>query len=144
MNWKKIVLWSTVAVVVVFLGIQLVPYGHDHQNPPVTNAVTWSDPATHDLAVAACYDCHSNETVWPWYSNIAPVSWLVQHDVEEGRSVLNFSAWPPRRLERGELSEVVYEGEMPPAYFTLIHANARLTNAQKQVLVSGLQQVAGK
>jgi hypothetical protein len=141
MNWKKIILWSVIALVVVFLGIQLVPYGRDHQNPPVTNEVTWNDPAARELAVAACYDCHSNETVWPWYSNIAPVSWLVQRDVEEGRQRLNFSEWPPRRLEPGEWGEVVYEGEMPPFYYTIMHRNAKLTDAEKQVLVNGLQQI---
>jgi hypothetical protein len=141
MNWKKITLWGVIALVVVLLGIQLIPYGRDHQNPPVTNEVTWNEPATRDLAVAACYDCHSNETVWPWYSNIAPVSWLVQHDVEEGRQRLNFSEWPPRRLERGEMGEVIYEGYMPPSYYTILHSNAKLTDAEKQVLVNGLQQL---
>jgi hypothetical protein len=144
MDWKKIVLWGIGALVVILLGIQLVPYGRQHENPPVTNEVDWGDPAVRQVAVTACYDCHSNETVWPWYSNIAPVSWLIQRDVEEGRRRLNFSEWPPRRLEREELSEVVYEGEMPPAYYLVIHSGARLTDAQKQTLTRGLQQIAGR
>ena len=60
----------------LFLAIQFVPYGRDHSNPPVIGEPTWNSPETRALAVRACFDCHSNETVWPWYSNIAPVSWL--------------------------------------------------------------------
>lgn len=142
MNWKKILLLGIGAVVVVFLAIQLVPYGRQHQNPPVQNEVDWGDPAVRQVAVVACYDCHSNETLWPWYSSIAPVSWLVQNDVEEGRRKLNFSEWPPRRLEREELYEVIYEGEMPPSYYVIMHGDARLTEAQKQLLTRGLQQIA--
>jgi hypothetical protein len=144
MNWKKVAVWGLVAVLVIFLGLQLIPYGRQHDNPPVTSEVNWGDPAVRELAVAACYDCHSNETVWPWYSNIAPISWLVQRDVEEGRSIVNFSEWPPRRLEREELAEVVYEGEMPPPYYSIMHPNAQLTDAQKQTLARGLQQIAGR
>ena len=87
MNWKKIILWG-IGALVVFLGIQLVPYERQHENPSVTNEVGWGDPAVREVAVTACYDCHSNETVWPWYSNIAPVSRLIQNDVEEGRPPL--------------------------------------------------------
>lgn len=144
MNWKKFILWGILVLAVVFLGIQLVPYGRQHENPPVGNEVDWGDPAERELAVTACYDCHSNETVWPWYSSIAPISWLVQSDVEEGRRILNFTEWPPRHLEREELAEVVYGGVMPPAYYTFIHAGAQLTDTQKQVLARGLQQIASR
>ena len=90
----KIVLWVVVALIVGFGLIQLVPYGRDHTNPPVTSEPAWDSPQTKALAQKACFDCHSNETVWPWYSSIAPGSWLIYRDVVEGRGNLNFSEWP--------------------------------------------------
>src|SRR5690348_18457917 len=89
----RVVLGLVLAAIVLFGLIQLIPYGHNHTNPPVAQEPTWDSPQTRDLAVRACFDCHSNETVWPWYSNIAPLSWLIQHDVDEGRQNLNFSDW---------------------------------------------------
>jgi hypothetical protein len=89
--------WWLFRVGVVLIGalllIQLVPYGRDHDNPPVQSEPPWDSPDTRALARQACFDCHSNETEWPAYANIAPVSWLVQRDVDEGRAVLNFSEW---------------------------------------------------
>jgi mono/diheme cytochrome c family protein len=82
-------LLSIGAVVLGTLGaIQLVPYGRDHINPQVTQESRWDSARTRALAARACFDCHSNETVWPWYSNVAPVSWLIQRDVDEGRRAL--------------------------------------------------------
>ncbi len=128
-----------------FLLIQLVPYGRNHSNPPVTNDLVWTDSQARELAGRACYDCHSNETVWPWYSNVAPVSWLVQHDVEEGRQYLNFSEWGTRgEAEEGEeMAAVIYEGEMPPAAFLITHPEARLSDAEKQTLAEALLLVGG-
>jgi hypothetical protein len=130
-----------VALVGLFLVIQLVPYGRDHTNPGVTQEPNWDSPETRQLAERACFDCHSNETDWsPWYASVAPISWLVQHDVNEGRRALNFSTWGQGRAGRelGEMAEVVQEGEMPPAQYLLLHANARLSDAEKQQLVQGL------
>src|SRR3984957_3077392 len=73
--------------------IQFVPFGHTHTNPPTTKEPAWNLPETRVLFHRACFDCHSNETVWRWYSNVAPVSWLVQRDVNGGRTHLNFSEW---------------------------------------------------
>jgi mono/diheme cytochrome c family protein len=130
------------AIVVVgglafFLAIQLVPYGRDHTNPPTTLEPAWNSPQTRALARDACFDCHSNETAWPWYTNVAPFSWLAQHDVEEGRAVLNFSEWD-RPQEADGLAEAVLEGGMPPWYYAFIHSNARLSDAQKKALADGL------
>src|SRR5690242_6290427 len=77
----------------VFLLIQLVPYGRDHTNPSHNVEPKWDKPATRALARRACFDCHSNKTVWPWYSHVAPVSWLVMKDVVDGRHEMNFSEW---------------------------------------------------
>ena len=125
------------------LAMQLVPYGRDHTNPPVTGEPTWDSPATRVLAKRACFDCHSNETQWPLYASVAPASWLVQHDVNEGRAVLNFSEWRRPQEEAKEAPEAVGEGEMPPAAYALVHAHARLNAADRQRLAQGLARSLG-
>ncbi|MCB0007971.1 MAG: heme-binding domain-containing protein [Anaerolineales bacterium] len=142
MTLKRILMLIPVAIVGGFLLIQLVPYGRNHDNPAVTSEPNWDSPETRELAKTACFDCHSNETDWsPWYASVAPSSWLVQHDVEEGRQHLNFSEWNdggrPRELD--ELWEVLEKGEMPPAVYILQHPEADLTPAQVEQLISGLQ-----
>jgi hypothetical protein len=127
-----------------FILIQLIPYGHNHTNPAVVNEVKWDSPRTKALAQRACFDCHSNETVWPWYSNIAPVSWLVYSDVMEGRSRLNFSDWNHSSRRAGEATEVVLEGEMPPLQYVLIHKNAILNSSEQEALAKGLATTLGQ
>ena len=93
-SWKKILLWAIGAAVVVFILIQFVPYGRtSHSNPEATNPFKWTDPKAESIAKTSCYDCHSNETDWWWATNIAPMSWLVQRDVDGARSSFNFSEW---------------------------------------------------
>jgi hypothetical protein len=129
--------------IAVFLLIQLVPYGKDHTNPPVTGEPAWDSPQTRELAKRSCFDCHSNETTYPWYSNIAPVAWLVQNDIDEGRGRLNFSEWEtgsPRAKRAGnEVGEVIASGKMPMPIYLLQHPSAALTDAEKQALISGLE-----
>src|SRR5512133_1402037 len=129
--------------VFVFLMIQLVPYGKDHTNPPVTGEPAWDSPQTRELAKRSCFDCHSNEVVYPWYSSVAPVSWLVQNDIDEARGRLNFSEWEAgsRRAERAaaEVNEVISSGEMPLPIYLLQHPSAKLTEAEKQALITGLE-----
>ena len=127
-----------------FLAVQLVPYGRVHRNPPVTGEPTWDAPETRALAKQACFDCHSNETEWPAYASIAPASWLVQHDVDEGRAVLNFSEWTRSQEEAKEAAEEVLEGEMPPVPYMLVHAHARLTPADRARLARGLARTLGQ
>lgn len=138
------------ALFVGFLLLQLIPYGRNHSNPAVVKEPTWDSPATRALAKRACFDCHSNETVWPWYTNVAPVSWLTQHDVDEGRGKLNFSDIAGQRGERGgegkrgergedELGEVIAEGSMPPWFYIMMHPAAKLSDQEKQQLINGLQ-----
>ncbi len=145
MNIRRLLLIVIAVLAAVLLLIQIVPYGRAHQNPPVVQEPNWDSPQTRELAQRACFDCHSNETVWPWYSNIAPVSWLVQHDVDEGRQYLNFSDWGRSEAagEPDELGGAVLEGEMPPAQFLITHAEARLTDAEKSALANGLMATAG-
>lgn len=120
------------------LVIQLVPYGRDHANPPVTRQVRFDNARTEQLATDACGDCHSNLTTWPIESNVAPFSWLIQHDVEDGRGVLNFSEWDRPQPDPGELGEVIDGGEMPPLQYRLLHPGARLSDTEKTDLVAGL------
>jgi len=134
---KRILIVIVVGLLALFLLIQLVPYGRQHTNPPVVQEPKWDSPQTRELAQRACFDCHSNESNWPWYSNVAPVSWLVQRDVEEGRQHLNFSDWG-RVREAGEIPQSVREGYMPPFQFLITHPAARLTQAEKDALASGL------
>jgi hypothetical protein len=127
----------------LLLAAQAVPYGNQHSNPPVTLEPRWDSPATRELASKACFDCHSNETEWPVYSRVAPVSWLIQHDVDEGRAVLNFSEWQRPQEEASEAADVLREGEMPPALYGLMHGHARLDAADRDRLASGLAKTLG-
>ena len=139
---KRIVLLVVLVGLLGFGAIQLVPYGRNHTNPPVASEPAWDSAATRATAVAACFDCHSNQTVWPWYSNIAPVSWLVQHDVGEGRQALNFSEWG-RGQEADEAAEAVAEGKMPPFSYTLMHPDARLSGTAREDFIRGLTATFG-
>jgi mono/diheme cytochrome c family protein len=103
-----------IALLGLLAALQLVPYGRGHTNPAARVEPRWDGPATRALAVRACYDCHSNETVWPWYSHVAPVSWLTQRDVAEGRRKLNFSEWDRGQKEARESGKTVRKGTMPP------------------------------
>jgi cytochrome c551/c552 len=121
--------------------IQLVPYGRDHRDPPVEQEPNWDSPSTRALAKRACFNCHSFETVWPWYASIAPASWLVTYDVREGRKELNFSAWQNGKREGespAKVSKHIRNGDMPPWQYRLAHPEARLSPAEKQQLIDGL------
>ena len=130
-------------LILAFVAIQFVPYGRDHVNPPVAAEPAWDSPETRALARQACFDCHSNETEWPAYSAVAPVSWLVQHDVAEGRAALNFSEWQKPQDEATEAAEDVLEGEMPLRIYQLMHAHARLSAADRERLARGLEKTLG-
>jgi hypothetical protein len=130
--------WMVVAGLAAALGvIKAVPYGHAHSNPPITAEPAWNTPETRALAVRACFDCHSNETAWPWYTDLSPVSWVVTNHVDVGRRVLDFSEWDRGQGELREIAETIREGEMPPRYYTLLHSTARLSDAEKQQLIDG-------
>ena len=137
---RKWLLRGVVALAVLFGLIQLVPYGRDHSNPAVTQEVKWDSQRTRELAIGACYDCHSNLTTWPWYSNVAPVSWLVQSDVDGGREHLNFSEWDKPQHEADEIVEIVREGEMPPFQYKPLHPAGRLSSSEQDELARGLER----
>jgi hypothetical protein len=138
MNLLSKIILTAIATV---LAIQLIPYGKNHTNPPVVREPVWNSPATRELAKKACFDCHSNETVWPWYSRIAPVSWLVYWDVVEGRKQLNFSDWrggSRKHENQREIVKEISEGEMPPLQYTIAHPEAKLDGQSKKHLIDGL------
>lgn len=117
-----------IALVVIFVGIQFIPV--ERTNPPITQDVNPPENISVILKTS-CYDCHSNETVWPWYSNIAPVSFLIANDVNEGREHLNFSEWDKydakRRSKKMDgVSELVEKGVMPLSIYTFIHSDAKM------------------
>jgi len=141
----KIIGIVIIVVIALFIVIQFIPYGKDHSNQPVVSEPNWDSQQTRDLSQRACFDCHSNETVWPWYSNIAPISWLVYRDVIEGKNKFNFSDWQNTYLnDPGEFSNVINEGEMPPMQYLLMHPNAKLTATEKEQLITGLQNSLGQ
>lgn len=132
-----------VALAVVFVAIQFVPYGRDHTQPPVTQEAPWATPEARQIAVQSCYDCHSDQTKWRWYTNVAPFSWYVQNHVDDGRRALNFSEWNGRQRSR-DLVEVVNGGSMPPLSYVLLHPSAKLSASEKQKLIPALQALAAQ
>lgn len=125
------------ALVILFVAIQFIPV--DRTNPAETAPIN----APADIAPilkSACFDCHSNQTVWPWYSKVAPVSWVIAEHVEDGRRHLNFSNWfeysPKKQLKKlDELVEEVEEGKMPLEQYLYLHSEAKLSAEQKGKLI---------
>lgn len=134
-----IVLRVAVAGLVVFGALQLVPYGWWHPNPPVAQDAPWPDAASAEIARDSCYDCHSNETDWPLYSYVAPMSWLVRRDVEGGRDELSFSNWDEDGGEADDAADAVADGSMPPGQYTLVHRGATLSDAEADQLIAALE-----
>jgi mono/diheme cytochrome c family protein len=141
MDLKRAVKLVVLGGVGLFALIQAVPYGRTHGNPPVVRAAKWPAGSGEQLAQQSCYDCHSNLTKWRWYSNIAPVSWLVQHDVDDGRGTLNFSDWNRGQPGLADLIEKVSNGEMPPTQYTLIHPSASLSSSERSQLEQALTRL---
>ncbi len=140
-RWRRLALRALAVLVALFVVIQVVPYGRSHGNPPVTKALAWDAPATGRLFAGACGDCHSNLTTWPVYSNIAPISWLTQNDVDGGRSSFNVSRWDqPQDVDIGEIVESIRGGDMPPWFYKPLHSGSRLSSTQQQQLIDGLQR----
>lgn len=135
----KISKWVLIAIVL----IQFIPFGHDHTNPRPTGEPQWDSPGTKELFRRACFDCHSNETVWLWYSHVAPVSWLVQRDVNGGRRHLNFSEWDRPQRHAKDIAVQVNRGDMPPWFYLPMHPAARLNAAEKAALLDGAEKNFG-
>ncbi len=141
---KKTVLTLLGMIAAGMMLIQLIPFGRDHTNPPVVAQPAWDSPATREVFMRACGDCHSNQTVWPWYSTIAPASWLISRDVNEGRRKFNVSEWGARDNEGDEAVELVRNGEMPPWFYLPLHPAAQMSAAEKQSFLDGLAATFGE
>jgi hypothetical protein len=169
MTIKKIIRLAAIAGPVIgavlcagFIAIQFIPI--DRDNPPVVQEPDWDSPRTRALMERACFDCHSNETNWPWYSNVVPVSWGVANDVHEGREKLNFSEWgrseDPADEDKDdndeeeeaaeeaaeaaeEMVDEIRKGEMPLPRYLLLHPEARLTDAEIEQLIQGIEATFG-
>lgn len=129
-NVKRIL----VGIVLILVAIQFVPV--DRSNPPVTLDIPM-DVEVKNILRRTCYDCHSNQTTWPWYSYIAPVSWSITEEVAHGRSEMNFSTWDvyeesKRKKLIGEIWEEIESGEMPPAKYLYLHPEAVMTDAERE------------
>jgi hypothetical protein len=134
---SKILKIVVLALVVVLLLAQFIRI--DKSNPPVRSDL--ASASVKPVLQRVCYNCHSNETTWPWYSSVAPASWLVGMDVKEGRSHLNFSEWGTydsgtRSHKLRGIEEEVQGGDMPPWYYSLVHRDSRLSESERnQILV---------
>jgi hypothetical protein len=133
---------TLLALALFLVAIQLVPYGRNHTNPPVVKEPAWNSAETRALVVRACFDCHSNETKWPVYASVAPFSWLVQYDVDEGREHLNFSEWHLPQNDFDEAPTQILRKAMPPSMYILAHSEANLGEAQFEQLARSLQEMA--
>ncbi len=136
---------------ILLAAIQFIPYGRQHANPPTSLEPAWDSPQTRQLAVRACFDCHSNQTVWPWYASIAPISWLAQADVESGREVLNFSAWEAYAKNpvystnaASSIDQTITGNTMPPGYYLFLHPDSILTPEEKNQLLRGFEATLRK
>jgi hypothetical protein len=136
-KWILIILGAGLVFVVLLTVIALIL----ENNPPVVSEPKWDSPQTKALAKRACFDCHSNETVYPWYDKLPVSSWITALDVQRGRRNLNFSEWGNRGRgeEEDEYAEVIKRGSMPPRSYLLLHPEANLTDQEKQQLIQGLQ-----
>jgi Haem-binding domain len=132
---------------VLLVAIQFVPV--DNRNPPVQSANTiYSIEAVPQnvraIFESSCTNCHSNQTRWPWYSHVAPFSWIVVHDVHRGRNLMNFSEWgmysPKKRDQKLEdICDQLMNGDMPDGKYLLIHRKARLSEEQKEAVCQWTQ-----
>jgi hypothetical protein len=128
---------AVAAALVAAAAIQFVPVGRD--NPPVSFEVD-APAEVRGILERACYDCHSNLTRWPWYSRVAPASWLVARDVRRGRDDVNFSEWPAFDFEEQEqaladIAKQLDRGRMPPRMYVMVHREARLTEDERRILL---------
>jgi mono/diheme cytochrome c family protein len=141
-NWKAMLL----GLALVALAIQFVPVSRTN---PAGGVEVDAPPQPKAVLQRACYDCHSNATRWPWYSHVAPVSWLVSSDVEEGREEMNLSRWeaytPERQAKlRRKIRREVDSGDMPLWYYVTMHPAARLSEEDLAALRSWTGEATGK
>jgi hypothetical protein len=136
---RRIGLFVVLGLGVVLIAIQFVPYGERTSNGAVRREPNWDSPRTRELAVRACFDCHSHQVQYPWYSNVAPMSWLVHHDIHEARLKMNVSEWDLPQREAQAAVEQIEKGDMPLSIYVPLHPDARLSAEEKQALIHGIE-----
>ena len=147
---KKTLKWILGALVIVFAVLQLTNPARTNPAAPPQDSLTATNPPPPQITTmlqGACYDCHSDQTRWPWYAHVAPASWLLASDVRDGRRHVNFSEWPhfhPDRAARlwEDIRDELDYKDMPPAQYQWMHPAARLTEAQRQELIQWADQEA--
>ena len=144
-SWvKKVMAYLAIGeAVVIFIGIQFIPWGRATLNLPVKAEPKWDSPTTRELFFRACGNCHSNQTALPWYDVVAPITWFIRRDIDKGRAALNVSEWGLAENEAGEAADTVRKGSMPPMLYTLLHPSAKLTDSEKQAFIPGLVATFG-
>src|SRR5262249_33708577 len=136
---KRVVRGLGAGALALGIAIQFLPNGRNHTNPLMRVEPAWDSGRTRELFMRACADCHSNETKWPWYSHVAPVSWFVQMHVDVGRAHLTLSRWSADMAsDAGEVASQIRRGDMPLRSYLLAHPEARLTASEKEELERGL------
>jgi hypothetical protein len=145
-KWLKLSLWI---VLIVLVGIQFVPVQRD-EIEPVTNAdfiEHYESPIViGNIIRASCYDCHSNQSKYPWYSNVQPIGFLLQNHISEGKSELNLSEYGllSNRMKRAKLKSIlsqINDDKMPMPSYLLLHSEAKLDSLKKALLVSYLDSI---
>ncbi|MEY4147374.1 MAG: hypothetical protein RL278_930 [Actinomycetota bacterium] len=141
---SRLLLVFFAAAIGTLIVIQAIPYGKNHTNPPINGEPAWSSPRTRELMVRACFGCHSNEVEYPSYASVAPISWVVQSHIDEGRSKVNYQEWNSGQ-RADDTIEVIQNGSMPPGFYTTFgrHPEAKLTKAEVAELIAGLQATPG-
>lgn len=142
---KKIALLSIIVIVII---LQFIPVKIPENKEITQNDIVKAGYMSEDINIilkTSCYDCHSNQSKFPWYSYVAPVKWLVVRDVSKGREELNFSEWNSfdnrRKIRKlGEIKEQVEKGEMPMFIYTAIHRSAKLSDDQKKILIAWTEE----
>jgi hypothetical protein len=128
---KVLVLLATILILIQFIPVQKT-------NPPLLREPNWDSQKTRNYAVRVCFDCHSNQTVWPFYSKVAPISWFVAGHVNEGRENLNFSEWKAKFGK--DIIEELEEKEMPLKSYLLLHPSAKLNDTELTEFIEGLKK----
>lgn len=140
----RVALFSFIGVLVIAQVAPIPPA----ENPPVGQEVP-ANVEVREILRTSCYDCHSNETIWPWYSHVVPSKWFVRRHVVEGRGHLNFSTWGQYSPERAahkmeEVVEMIEEGAMPMSSYLRLHGEAVLSPAQQQALLDWARELGGE
>lgn len=145
----KLVKIIAIILLVVFVGIQFIPVGLNQSNSiPRTDFMLVNDVPNgiKDKLQVSCYDCHSNNTKYPWYNKIQPIAWFLEDHIEEGKAELNFNEWDSlsNRRKASKLRSIIKQiesGEMPLDSYTLIHKDAKFSEAEKEEIISWITQL---